>query len=58
MEYSEIYIANIFLCMFVLKDSRVSIFCTVISVMVLDIFCYLNKKDDEFVDNIATSINC
>lgn len=58
MEYSEIYIANIFLCLFVLKDSRVSIFCTVISIIILDVFCYLNKKDDEFVDNIATSINC
>ena len=55
--YTEIYMCNIFLWMFVIKNYRYWLVCIFCSITILNIFNFYYMKDEEFIDNCATSFN-
>jgi signal transduction histidine kinase len=57
MEYAEVFMINIYMWFFVLKDPKIWMMSTVASILVLNLYNFLYKDDKDLVDNLTTSIN-
>ena len=51
LEFSEIYLSNIFICIFIVKNAKICMSCVVFCVVCLNVFNYFYMDDEEFIDN-------